>query len=51
MEIIELNARETAINFYKKMGFEIIGDKYSSQKTGIIHQKMIKKNNSPENPY
>jgi predicted GNAT family N-acyltransferase len=40
---IELNARETAIDFYNKMSFEIIGDKYPSKKTGIIHQKMVKK--------
>ncbi|WMN11692.1 GNAT family N-acetyltransferase [Marivirga salinae] len=43
LDAIELNARETAINFYIKMGFETSGDKYPSQKTGIIHQKMIKK--------
>jgi len=42
LEIIELSARETAINFYKKKGFKVTGEKYPSHKTGIIHQKMIK---------
>lgn len=39
---VELSARETAIEFYKKFGFEINGKKYPSKKTGIIHQRMIK---------
>ena len=37
---ITLNARETAIPFYEKFNFIIIGDKYPSKKTTIIHQKM-----------
>jgi len=37
---IKLSARETALAFYKKFGFVIVGDKYPSQKTGIIHQQM-----------
>lgn len=37
---IELSARETALEFYKKYGFVPIEDKYPSKKTGIIHQKM-----------
>jgi predicted GNAT family N-acyltransferase len=37
---ITLNARETAIAFYEKFNFIIIGDKYPSKKTTIIHQKM-----------
>ena len=37
---IELSARETAIEFYQKSGFTVFGNKYPSQKTGIIHQKM-----------
>ena len=44
LETIELSARETAINFYKKRGFKVTGEKYASRKTGIIHQKMIKRN-------
>tara|TARA_R110002012_G_scaffold252147_3_gene430861 strand:+ start:76545 stop:76967 length:423 start_codon:yes stop_codon:yes gene_type:complete len=43
VETIELNAREAAIDFYGKMGFEVVGTKYPSQKTGVIHQKMVKK--------
>jgi len=42
LETIELSARETAIGFYEKYGFKPIGSKYPSQKTGIIHQKMVK---------
>ncbi len=37
---IELSARETAIQFYRKFGFETFGRLYPSKKTGIIHQKM-----------
>lgn len=37
---ITLSARETATSFYEKFDFMIIGEKYSSQKTTIIHQKM-----------
>ncbi len=37
---IELSARETAISFYRKHGFEPFGELYPSKKTGIIHQKM-----------
>lgn len=39
---IELSARETALEFYKKYGFETFGELYPSKKTGIIHQKMKK---------
>lgn len=37
---IKLNARETAIAFYKKFNFVVYGDTYPSKKTGIIHQQM-----------
>jgi len=40
MEKIELSARETALEFYKKSGFIPFGNTYPSSKTGIIHQKM-----------
>ena len=42
LSVIELSARETAIEFYKKFGFKIIGEKYPSKKTGIMHQRMLK---------
>ena len=51
---IELSARETALEFYKKNGFETLGNQYPSVKTGIIHQKMrfiINNNNSDETEY
>lgn len=37
---IELSARKTAVDFYKKHNFEPTGNFYPSKKTGIIHQKM-----------
>ncbi|MEP1490322.1 MAG: GNAT family N-acetyltransferase [Algibacter sp.] len=37
---IELSARETALTFYEKFGFVAFGNKYPSQKTQVIHQKM-----------
>lgn len=40
VEKIELSARETALEFYSKVGFKPFGNKYPSIKTGIIHQKM-----------
>ena len=40
VEKIELSARETALEFYSKVGFQTLGNKYPSTKTGIIHQKM-----------
>jgi len=39
---VELSARVTALDFYKKMGFEGIGEIYPSKKTGILHLKMRK---------
>lgn len=40
VEKIELSARETALEFYSKVGFKTFGNRYPSTKTGIIHQKM-----------
>lgn len=40
---IELSARETAISFYTKYNFTPCGDKYPSEKTKIVHQKMALK--------
>ncbi len=40
---IKLSARGTALVFYKKFNFLAYGDKYPSQKTGIIHQQMVLK--------
>ncbi|MFT6807650.1 MAG: putative GNAT family N-acyltransferase [Saprospiraceae bacterium] len=37
---VELRARESAIGFYQKYGFNVVGEKHTSQKTGIVHQKM-----------
>ncbi len=42
LNLIELSARETAIEYYKKFGFGVSGEKYASKKTEIIHQKMFK---------
>ncbi len=37
---VVLSARETAIGFYGKFDFKVVGAKYPSLKTGITHQKM-----------
>ncbi len=38
---IMLNARITAVSFYKKFGFQQVGQVYSSQHTGVPHIKMV----------
>ena len=38
---IMLNARTTAVGFYKKLGFQQVGHVYSSQSTGVPHIKMV----------
>ena len=43
IKTIEISAKETAIEFYKKNGFIVLGNKFPSIKTGITHQKMMKK--------
>ena len=37
---IELNARKTAVTFYKKMNYEICGNEF--EEVGIPHYKMMK---------
>jgi predicted GNAT family N-acyltransferase len=43
---IMLNARTTAVSFYKKSGFQQVGQVYSSQSTGVPHIKMVYHENS-----
>jgi predicted GNAT family N-acyltransferase len=38
---ITLNARTTAICFYKKYGFQKMSEIYNSQSTGVPHIKMV----------
>ncbi len=38
---IILNARTTAISLYEKIGFQKVGQIYSSQSTGVAHIKMV----------
>ncbi len=38
---IILNARTTAISLYEKIGFQKVGQIYSSQSTGVPHIKMV----------
>lgn len=38
----ELNARKSAIDFYKRIGYQIIGSEFIEINTNIIHVKMIK---------
>lgn len=40
-EKVYLSARESAVGFYEKMGFNVIGAKFSSPKTGILHVSMV----------
>lgn len=42
LDEIKLSARKTAIDFYRKFGFEVYGVSYESKKTGVIHQNMKK---------
>ena len=38
---VELSARITALDFYKKYHFISVAEVYASNKTGVLHQKMI----------
>ncbi|MFL2582253.1 MAG: GNAT family N-acetyltransferase [Flavobacteriales bacterium] len=40
-EKIYMSARESAIGFYEKLGFNTIGAKFASPKTGIVHVSMV----------
>jgi len=40
-EKIYTSARESAIGFYEKSGFNTIGAKFTSPKTGIVHVSMV----------
>ena len=42
-EKIYMSARETAVGFYEKLGFNTIGAKFPSPKTGIVHVSMVLK--------
>ena len=38
---IEMSARETAIRFYQRLGYEVVGEAFLEQ--GIEHLNMVKK--------
>ena len=40
-EKVYMSAREAAIGFYEKFGFNTIGSKFASPKTGITHVSMV----------
>ncbi|MCF7560551.1 GNAT family N-acetyltransferase [Sabulilitoribacter multivorans] len=42
IDIVWCNAREAAVNFYKKNGYQIIGDAFNIKDIGI-HHAMFKK--------
>jgi predicted GNAT family N-acyltransferase len=42
-DIMELNARETAVPFYQKLNYTIVGERF--EEVGIPHLKMTKKLN------
>ncbi|MGB3650894.1 MAG: GNAT family N-acetyltransferase [Rivularia sp. (in: cyanobacteria)] len=39
---IILEARTTAVDFYRKFGFEVVSREYPSKKTGVLHVTMLK---------
>ena len=39
---LSLDARISAIDFYKKLGFEVVSEVFASKKTGVPHVKMEK---------
>ena len=39
---IMLNARKAVVEFYKKLGYEIIGKEFIEDSTGLLHLKMFK---------
>jgi len=41
--LICLNSRLGTVSFYRKFGFETMGDKFPSEKTGLTHIRMEKK--------
>ena len=42
-QAIILQARTTAVNFYRKFSFEVVSREYPSKKTGVLHVTMLKK--------
>tara|TARA_Y100000766_G_C18893665_1_gene599840 strand:- start:448 stop:942 length:495 start_codon:yes stop_codon:yes gene_type:complete len=42
-EKVYLSARESTVGFYEKIGFNVIGAKFASPKTGIVHVSMVLK--------
>ena len=43
IEKLSLDARISAIDFYKKLGFEVVSEVFASKKTGLPHVKMERK--------
>lgn len=39
-QTVELNAQETAVDFYKRLGFKQVGDAFLE--VGIVHYRMVK---------
>ena len=39
-DFIELDARETAIGFYERLGYEVVGNAFISGRTGTPHRRM-----------
>lgn len=42
-QAIILEARTTAVDFYRQFGFEVVSREYPSKKTGVPHVTMLKK--------
>lgn len=41
VEMLVLNARSTAVGFYEKLGYAVVGDEFVE--VTIVHRKMVKK--------
>jgi predicted GNAT family N-acyltransferase len=39
-DFVELDARETAIGFYERLGYTVVGDSFLSGRTGTPHRRM-----------
>lgn len=38
--LLWLNARATAIGFYERLGLEVVGDEFRTERTGLPHRRM-----------
>jgi predicted GNAT family N-acyltransferase len=39
-DVLELDARDYAVGFYERLGYEVVSDEFLSRRTGTPHRKM-----------